>query len=76
MDHSGWWKGECNGRVGLFPQNFVLLEGEITPAVQSPELQPKAEQPKEKFSYEVLSNPSTIPSTVDTDNIEVSFSFF
>lgn len=21
----GWWKGELNGKVGLFPDNFVQL---------------------------------------------------
>lgn len=22
-DDSGWWQGELNGRVGMFPSNFV-----------------------------------------------------
>lgn len=25
-DDSGWYKGRCNGRVGLFPVNYVKLE--------------------------------------------------
>ena len=25
LEDSGWWKGELNGRVGVFPDNFVEL---------------------------------------------------
>ena len=25
VDDSGWWKGELNGTVGVFPDNFVEL---------------------------------------------------
>ena len=25
VEDSGWWKGEINGNVGLFPDNFVEL---------------------------------------------------
>ena len=24
-DHMGWWLGECDGRIGLFPANYVRL---------------------------------------------------
>jgi len=28
QDDSGWWEGECNGKAGMFPGNFVeLLSG-------------------------------------------------
>ena len=23
LEDSGWWKGELNGKVGVFPDNFV-----------------------------------------------------
>lgn len=25
VEDKGWWKGELNGRVGVFPDNFVKL---------------------------------------------------
>ena len=25
LEDSGWWKGELNGKVGVFPDNFVEL---------------------------------------------------
>lgn len=25
IEDSGWWKGELNGRVGVFPDNFVEI---------------------------------------------------
>ena len=25
LEDSGWWKGEVNGKVGVFPDNFVEL---------------------------------------------------
>jgi len=31
LDDSGWWRGELNGKVGVFPDNFVeLLPEEVT----------------------------------------------
>lgn len=29
-DNEGWWEGELNGKVGVFPTNFV----ELLPAVE------------------------------------------
>jgi len=25
LEDDGWWKGEMNGKVGVFPDNFVEL---------------------------------------------------
>lgn len=25
LEDDGWWKGELNGKVGVFPDNFVAL---------------------------------------------------
>ena len=32
LEDSGWWKGEVNGKVGVFPDNFV----ELLPAEEAP----------------------------------------
>jgi hypothetical protein len=29
LEDAGWWKGELNGKIGVFPDNFV----ELLPAV-------------------------------------------
>lgn len=36
IDESGWWEGECNGRTGMFPGNFVELISEIVEAPPAP----------------------------------------
>ena len=33
VEDKGWWKGEINGRTGVFPDNFVKL---ISPAAAAP----------------------------------------
>lgn len=30
LEDVGWWKGEVNGKVGVFPDNFVELIDEVT----------------------------------------------
>ncbi|XP_062573950.1 SH3 domain-containing kinase-binding protein 1-like isoform X2 [Saccostrea cucullata] len=42
LEDAGWWKGELNGKVGVFPDNFV-------------ELIPQEEQGLDKFSRPVAS---------------------
>lgn len=34
IEDKGWWKGELNGRIGVFPDNFIEL---IKPQITSPE---------------------------------------
>uniref|UniRef100_K1QMP9 SH3 domain-containing kinase-binding protein 1 n=1 Tax=Magallana gigas TaxID=29159 RepID=K1QMP9_MAGGI len=43
LEDAGWWKGELNGKVGVFPDNFV-------------ELIPAEEQGIDKFSRPLASN--------------------
>jgi hypothetical protein len=51
-DASGWWKGECNGVVGLFPHNFVeKIEAPETPS--QPE-EAEADAPQEDDSQVCL----------------------
>lgn len=30
LEDSGWWKGEMNGKVGVFPDNFVEIQQQET----------------------------------------------
>lgn len=31
LEDSGWWKGELNGKVGVFPDNFVeIMKEEVS----------------------------------------------
>jgi len=58
---SGWWKGECNGKIGLFPSNFVedIVETEQshTIAIQSPIIpNPVVENPQATSNCRVLYN--------------------
>lgn len=38
-DDSGWWQGELNGRVGMFPSNFVEIIDPNAPAKDAPQEQ-------------------------------------
>ena len=31
VEDKGWWKGELDGRVGVFPDNFVKLVSNVLP---------------------------------------------
>uniref|UniRef100_A0A1Q3EXE4 Putative sh3 domain-containing kinase-binding protein 1 n=1 Tax=Culex tarsalis TaxID=7177 RepID=A0A1Q3EXE4_CULTA len=45
LPDKGWWKGELRGRVGVFPDNFVvLLPPEVSP-VKEPSFHPKPDRP-------------------------------
>lgn len=35
IEDKGWWKGEIDGRVGVFPDNFVKLMTTATPTPAS-----------------------------------------
>ncbi|XP_022117886.2 SH3 domain-containing kinase-binding protein 1 isoform X1 [Pieris rapae] len=59
----GWWRGEVNGRVGLFPDNFVQL----LPAVAQDVEEKKPDRPPSKGSnsiYPVLNKYSEKISSV------------
>lgn len=46
LPDKGWWKGELKGRVGVFPDNFVVvLPPEISPVKESSSFHPKPERP-------------------------------
>ncbi|XP_029647961.1 SH3 domain-containing kinase-binding protein 1 isoform X1 [Octopus sinensis] len=51
LEDVGWWKGELNGRIGVFPDNFV----EIIPTQE--------EAPKIKKTYSTSSQDSSVLSS-------------
>lgn len=38
LEDPGWWKGEMNGKIGVFPDNFVELIPENDVTTQPPSL--------------------------------------
>ncbi|CAG2102844.1 unnamed protein product [Medioppia subpectinata] len=62
IEDVGWWKGELNGRIALFPDNFVEIiktpeESNSTPRVKKPG------RPAEKPPPPIASNQSSNAST-------------
>ena len=48
QEEEGWWKGELNGSIGVFPSNFVEIIKGPEPEAQAPkEPEPPKEPPKE-----------------------------
>lgn len=46
LPDKGWWKGELRGRVGVFPDNFVvLLPPEVSPVKEPSSFHPKPDRP-------------------------------
>ncbi|CAH1799899.1 unnamed protein product [Owenia fusiformis] len=44
----GWWEGECNGKKGMFPDNFVKeVVAKPSPPPAQPDKKPRAESKKE-----------------------------
>lgn len=50
LPDKGWWKGELRGRVGVFPDNFVvLLPPEVSPVKESLHSKPDRPPPASKI---------------------------
>lgn len=72
-DFSGWWKGVCNNKLGLFPGTCVQLEGSTNgpqPETQNFQLS-RDTNPNQTLSYSTLTNLSLIPPGADLDYLEV-----
>ena len=48
LEDPGWWKGRLNGRVGVFPDNFVKIVKNVTPDKNQTELK-KSISVEEKY---------------------------
>lgn len=59
LPDKGWWKGELRGKVGVFPDNFVvLLPPEVSP-VKEPSFHPKPDRPPPASKILVGGKPSS-----------------
>nr|XP_022919406.1 CD2-associated protein-like [Onthophagus taurus] len=69
---AGWWRGELNGRVGVFPDNFVV----IIPTTSTTSTMPSDEKEKEVISKPWISPDSTKPisqrSSIDSKASDIS----
>jgi len=50
-DDSGWWQGELNGRVGMFPSNFVEVVDPNAPATNGGDQKEHGGQCKVLYDY-------------------------
>lgn len=47
-----WYKGKCNGNVGMFPSNYVKPLESAMVKVQPPSYQPPKEKPPQQYDYQ------------------------
>lgn len=72
LPDKGWWKGELRGRVGVFPDNFVvLLPPEVSPVKES--FHPKPDRPPPASKILIGKQNSTTNSTNSTAYRKESF---
>ncbi|XP_064604055.1 SH3 domain-containing kinase-binding protein 1-like isoform X2 [Liolophura sinensis] len=64
LEDSGWWKGEVNGKVGVFPDNFVEIQPQETPKPKKP---PPPSLSSSYGSTKVQNKPER-PEPTHTDN--------
>ncbi|KAI1287003.1 CD2-associated protein [Halotydeus destructor] len=63
IEDQGWWRGELNGKLGVFPDNFVELIKSTPTAQEKPEAPLKVvkpERPGDKASHPVGSPPKPV----------------
>ena len=74
-DESGWWKGFSNGRIGLFPCNFVETENGVDKL--SMDIEPSKSPSHSKYTLRDLSfianaEPgAAVPNDIDVNYLEV-----
>ena len=78
-DESGWWKGFSNGRIGLFPCNFVETENGVDNLTMDIVLSKSPS--KSKYTLRDLSSIASaepgaaVPNDIDVNYLEVKIFF-
>lgn len=58
IEDKGWWKGELNGRIGVFPDNFIEL---IKPQISSPENDANFTSHRKRYDEKYLTHNKPVP---------------
>jgi len=67
IEDQGWWKGELNGKIGVFPDNFVTLIK--LPSSEEVNLPPRGKKPERSLEKSALLSSSNLSSILSSPNL-------
>eukprot|EP01087_Luapelamoeba_hula_P008905 TRINITY_DN2266_c1_g1_i1.p1 TRINITY_DN2266_c1_g1~~TRINITY_DN2266_c1_g1_i1.p1 ORF type:complete len:505 (+),score=129.05 TRINITY_DN2266_c1_g1_i1:107-1621(+) len=70
-DESGWWEGELNGRVGVFPSNHV----EVLPTTSSSNTSTSISSSRGNSSYPAAAAPTTTTASGGGDRCKALYAY-